>query len=90
MHCYSKNVGVMVCIYRYLLNWYIYKRHHGNQQFVLYKGGRESRIFKVNKPGIQADRILCLFKLQQAVSFGSLHPFTVRKIGHLPVGIDIQ
>ena len=38
----------------------------------------------VDKPGIQADELLCLLKLEQAVSFGNLHPFIVRKIGDFP------
>ena len=38
--------------------------------------------FKVDKPGIQADRLLCLVK--RLASFGSLQPFTARKIGDFP------
>ena len=41
-------------------------------------GGMEPCIYKVDKPGIQTDRLLKL--LAQTVSFGSLQPFTVRKI----------
>ena len=41
-------------------------------------------IFKVNKPGVQADRILCLCKLLAHSHFGSLRPFTVRKTGDFP------
>ena len=42
-------------------------------------------IFKVNKPGIQADTILCLCKiLAYTVRFGSLKLFTVHKIGDFP------
>ena len=42
--------------------------------------------FKVNKPGIQADRLqnLCLVKILAHRQFGSLQPFTVRKIGDFP------
>ena len=36
--------------------------------------------FKVDKPGIQVDRLLCLVEIL-AHSFGSLQSFTVRKIG---------
>ena len=45
------------------------------------KGGTLPCIFKVNKPGIQADKT---FGLGKAVRFGSLEPFTVRKIGDFP------
>ena len=40
--------------------------------------------FKVDKPGIQAHRLLCLVKLLAHSQFGSLQPFTVRKIGDFP------
>ena len=50
----------------------------------LHQGGTLPCIFKVNKPGIQADRIVCLCKLLAHSPFGSLHPFTVRKIGDFP------
>ena len=42
-------------------------------------------VFKVNKPGIQADKTLGFGKnfSKQSV-FGSLEPFTVRKIGDFP------
>ena len=39
-------------------------------------------IFKVDKPGIHADRLLLAHSL--TVSFGSLQPFTVHKIGDFP------
>ena len=42
----------------------------------------EPCIFKVDKPGIQADRLLCLLKLLRTVSFRSLHPFIVHEIGN--------
>ena len=38
--------------------------------------------FKVNKPGIQADRLLCLVKIVVNSQFWD--PFTVRKIGDFP------
>ena len=38
-------------------------------------------IFKVNKPGIQADKTLCLCKILAKSPF---EPFTVRKIGDFP------
>ena len=38
-----------------------------------------------SRSGIQADRRLCLVKIvANTVRFGSLHPFTVRKIGDFP------
>ena len=47
-------------------------------------GGKEPWLFKVNKPGIQADKILRLSKLLVQSPFSAFSTITVRKIGEFP------